>query len=283
MAQDVNGVFVVMLQLEDNGTGPEVPPNNNKSQFQSFTISVNAVNDAPQFQLSTQTVDADEDENDGEFDIPGFAMDLSAGPSDEDGQALAFDVTVLETDGSLAFTTLPTITRNGGVGDLSFTTAPDTNGSATIVVTLRDDGNGTAPHANTSTPQTFTVNVASVNDRPFVANAVADFTVEEDAPSTDIELFPNVFNDVDVNAFDNDSLTLTVVNEAVLSAQGLVGTSIVQTSQSVILTLDYLPNQNGVAEVIVQAEDTFGETVETTFTVTVTAVNDRRLTNVVGG
>ena len=189
---------------------------------------------------------------------------------------MAFDLTVQSTTRSLAFTVPPAINLNGTDGQLTFQTASDSNGSATIVVDLRDDGNGTSPHANTAISRTFTINVNSVNDPPFVVpgNEIADFIVDEDAPSTEIELFPNVFNDADINAFDNDSLTLTVVNDAALATQGLVGASIVQTAQSAILTLDYLPDENGVAEVIVQAEDTFGATIQDTFTVTVRAVND---------
>jgi hypothetical protein len=40
------------------------------------------------------------------------------------------------------------------------------------------------------------------------------------------------------------------------------------------LTLDYLADQFGSADITVQAEDSEGETVETTFTVTVNPVND---------
>lgn len=280
MLPDVNGTFVVSLELEDSGTGAISPPNDNKSPKQTFTITVNPINDAPQFQLVDQNtntpgvIDLSVNEDAGQVLIAGFATGVTRGPSDESGQVLAFDLTVQSTTRSLAFTTPPAIALNGTNGQLTFRTAPNTNGSATIVVSLRDDGNGTAPHANTSAPQTFTINVNSVNDPPFVANPVADFEVLEDAPNTEIELFPNVFNDFDINAFDNDSLTLTVVNAAALSTQGLISTSIVQASQSAILRLNYLPNRNGTAEVIVQAQDTFGLTVQDTFTVTVRAVND---------
>jgi len=93
-------------------------------------------------------------------------------------------------------------------------------------------------------------------------------------PEHSDRIVPHVFNDVDINSVDNDSLTLTVVNQAALISQGLVSTSITQTAQSSILTLDYLSNRNGVAEVIVQAMDSRGATVQDTFTVTVRAVND---------
>ncbi len=280
---DVNGVFVVSLELDDSGTGPTSPPNNDKSPKQTFTITVNPINDAPKFTLVDQNtstpgvIDLSVNEDAGPVMISGFATGVSRGPIDESTQVLAFDLTVQSTTRSLAFSTLPAISLNGVNGQLTFQTAPNTNGSAIIVVSLRDDGNGTAPHANTSAPQTFTVNVNSVNDSPFVANAVADFAVNEDAPVTEIELFPNVFQDFDINAFDNDSLTLTVVNATDLSTQGLISTSIVQTPQSAILKLTYLPNRNGVAEVIVQAQDRnlpIGATVLHSFTVTVRAVND---------
>jgi len=51
-------------------------------------------------------------------------------------------------------------------GDLTYTPAANANGSATITVTLSDDGSNTPPSVNTSAAQTFVINVTAVNDPP---------------------------------------------------------------------------------------------------------------------
>ncbi len=49
-------------------------------------------------------------------------------------------------------------------GTLTYTTAADANGSATVTVTLMDDGSTANGGIDTSTTETFTINVTSVND-----------------------------------------------------------------------------------------------------------------------
>jgi len=107
-----------------------------------------------------------------------------------------------------------------------------------------------------------TVAVQEGNKAPIVVNPVPRVDVNEDAPNTVVSL-ASVFGDTD----PGDALTLSLrgnTNAAVVTA-GLAGTN---------LTLSYLPNQNGQADITVRATDLAGAWVEHTFTVAVAPVNE---------
>ncbi|HUM91981.1 MAG TPA: Ig-like domain-containing protein, partial [Candidatus Competibacter sp.] len=87
---------------------------------------------------------------------------ISAGPADEAGQTLTFNVTG-NTNAAL-FSAQPTISPTGV---LTYTPAANANGVATITLALSDNGPGAPPpNANTSAAQTFTITVSAVNDSP---------------------------------------------------------------------------------------------------------------------
>ncbi|MFN9914424.1 MAG: hypothetical protein ACK53L_17675, partial [Pirellulaceae bacterium] len=105
--------------------------------------------------------------------------------TDEAGQSLTFEVVALEPS---FFEVQPTIVRSLTQPDqatLSFTLAKHrnrdwpqgTNNRLTIV--LRDDGLGTAPHANTSALATVSIDITPVNDPPFTGPFAP--TVAEDS------------------------------------------------------------------------------------------------------
>lgn len=74
------------------------------------------------------------------------------------------------------------------------------------------------------------------------------------------------------DANTGDRLTLTVSNaDGTLLTSTLSGTTL---SSSTTLTLDFLANQSGGADVTVRGTDAFGLYVEDTFHVTVNPVND---------
>src|SRR5690606_40905094 len=62
----------------------------------------------------------------------------------------------------------------------TFTTASNANGSATVTVTLSDDGSGVDPNVNTSSAQTFSITVNAIIDVSAFTK-VPDQTVNEDA------------------------------------------------------------------------------------------------------
>src|SRR6185503_19909266 len=87
--------------------------------------------------------------------------------TDEAAQTLAFTAQVTGATGNLAFSTPPAI--DASTGALTYHTAAITNGTATVQVTLSDNGGVANGGVNTSAVQTFTFTVAAVNDAPSFA------------------------------------------------------------------------------------------------------------------
>ena len=95
--------------------------------------------------------------------VPGWTTNISAGPANESGQNLNFVVT---TDRPDLFSVRPAISSTG---ILSYTPAPNANGSANVFVTLMDNGGTTNGGVDSSAPQTFRITVTAVNDAPSFA------------------------------------------------------------------------------------------------------------------
>lgn len=113
-------------------------------------------------------------------------------------------------------------------------------------------------------PFNLSLEVDVLNTAP-TTSGISDVTVNEDAPNTDIDLW-SAFDDLE----DSDAeLWYEVVDVTDLE---LFDYWI--DSETGTLTLDYLEDAFGQADVTVEAIDTEGLWVETTFTVTVNAVND---------
>ncbi len=139
----------------------------------------------------------------------------------------------------------------------TFSGTPDNSnvGSLEIKVTATDNNGATVS-------DDFSLTVENVDDPPFVANEIANVTVDEDADDSVIDL-SDVFSDVDN---DNDAITKTISTN---SNEDLVTATIDGDN----LTLDYLENQSGTAEITVAGESN-GQTVTDSFTVTVNPVDD---------
>jgi len=154
------------------------------------------------------------------------------------------------------------ILTNTGVGVVrvtgpTFKVTPQVFGFALRVQGFYQDGNGVLETVVSAATDLVTA------EPPTVAQAINDVTVDEDAVPTVIDLTP-VFADADVP--NGDVLTLTTVSDN----PGVVFASVEGTQ----LTLTFLPNANGTANISVTATDLVGLTVTDTFTVTVNAVND---------
>jgi len=103
------------------------------------------------------------------------------------------------------------------------------------------------------------------NNAPVVTNAIADNTVNEDGIIDAIAL-TSVFSDAEDNATD---LVYSVTTN---SNPDLVNTSIDSNSDELILTLQ--SDSSGTSDITIRATDSGGLSVEDTFTITVTSVND---------
>ncbi|MGH8491341.1 MAG: tandem-95 repeat protein [Gammaproteobacteria bacterium] len=129
---------------------------NSDSNVATVTITVDPVNDAPAFN-SGGNVSVLEDA--GSVTV-AWATGISAGPANESGQTLNF---LESNDNNGLFSVQPTVASNGA---LSFTPLPNAFGSATVTVTLQDNGGTANSGVDTSGPQTFTITVMPVNDPP---------------------------------------------------------------------------------------------------------------------
>ncbi|MBM3833146.1 MAG: tandem-95 repeat protein [Verrucomicrobia bacterium] len=152
------------------------------------------MNDAPSFvKGADQTVLEDA----GKQTVTDWPAGLSAGPSDEAGRALTFQVS---NSNAALFSTPPAISSTG---TLTYTPATHANGSATVTVSLQDNGGTANGGLDSSAVQTFTITVTAVNDAPTLA-AISDQTILEDAGQQNIVLSGNS------TGAANESQTLTV-------------------------------------------------------------------------
>jgi putative nucleotidyltransferase with HDIG domain len=136
------------------------------------SITVVGINSPPSF---TGGPDQAVLEDAGVQSVAGWAQAITPGPADESGQSVTFLVT--NTNNALfAAGGQPTV---AGDGTLTYTTAANATGSASVTVRARDDGGTANGGSDTSPPYTFTIAVSNVNDSPTAAADSA--SVNEDA------------------------------------------------------------------------------------------------------
>ena len=272
-APNANGTATITVALQDNGG--TAGGGDDTSAPQTFTISVTAVNDAPSFLKGADPIAVVEDS--GLTTLIGWATAISAGPADETGQALTFNLTG-NTNAAL-FAVLPAI--DPSTGTLTFTLQPNVSGTTTLTWTLSDSGGTANGGANTSAPQTVVINVGAVNDPPAAVNDAV--TTSEDVVLTVPP--PGVLaNDIDPDA--GDTRTVIAVNGLVAN----LGTQITLASGA-LLTVNadgsgtYDPTAVAAFQALAtgqSATDTFTYTMQdasavpstATVTVTITGVSD---------
>ena len=132
-AANASGTATITLVLQDNGgtAGGGV----DTSAPQTFTITVTAVNDAPTF---TAGAGPSSLEDAGPQTVTPWATAISAGPG-EAGQVLTFVVT--NNTNPALFSAAPAVSA---AGTLTYTSAPNAFGAATITLVLQDNGGGSS-------------------------------------------------------------------------------------------------------------------------------------------
>jgi hypothetical protein len=148
-APNAFGTANVTVVAQDNGGIAN--GGNDTSAPQTFTITVNAVNDEPSF---TAGGDVTVNEDSGAYDAT-WATAISAGPN-ESGQTVSF---VVSNNNNALFSVQPAISSDG---TLTFTPEADAFGSATVTVYLMDSGGIANGGDDTSPTQTFTITVTGV-------------------------------------------------------------------------------------------------------------------------
>ncbi|MFO1350908.1 MAG: Ig-like domain-containing protein [Gammaproteobacteria bacterium] len=149
LAANANGSATISLVIKDNGGTANGGVDT--SAVQTFTITVNPVNDAPSFTKGpNQTVNA----NAGPQSVANWATNLSKGPPNEASQTLSFQVT--NNTNAALFAVAPAVSPTG---TLSYTPTANGNGTATISLVIKDNGGTANGGADTSPPQSFTITV----------------------------------------------------------------------------------------------------------------------------
>jgi VCBS repeat-containing protein len=248
-AANANGSTSVDVTLVDNGGGT------NSSGTVSFNITITPVNDAPSF---TKGADQTVAEDSGAQTVAGWATAISAGPADEAGQTLTFNVTG-NTNPTL-FSVAPAVAANG---TLTYTPAADASGSATITLTLSDDGTPAA----TSAPQSFNITVTAANDAPVNTVPGAQNT-NEDTPLTFTTGGGNAIQIADVDAASGSlqvvltatNGTLTADAGAAISNNNTASVTLNGTLANINASLDgliFVPTANffGAAQITIATND----------------------------
>jgi CSLREA domain-containing protein len=263
-AANVSGSATITINLKDDGGTANGGVDT--SAAQTFTITVNAVNDAPSF---TKGADQTVNEDAGAQSVAGWATAISRGPADESGQTLTFQV-ANNTNAAL-FSAGPAISSTG---TLTYTPSANANGLATITINLKDNGGTANGGVDTSAPQSFTITVNAVNDAPSFTRG-ANQTVNED---TGAQTVANWATAISAGPADESGQALT------FQVTGNTNAALFSASPAISLTgtLTYTPavNANGSATITINLKDDGGTSnggVDTssaqTFTITVNAVN----------
>ena len=227
-----------MVLADDGGTANS---GDDTYDTQTFTITVNTVDDAPTVGNALADITVDEDASNTGVDLSNVFTDVD---NDDSGITKAI-LTNNNTD-------LVSATISGNTLTLDY----QENQCGTATITVRATSNGK------TVDEELTVTVNCIDDAPTVANAVADFTVLEDASNTTID-YSNVFTDGDN---DDGDITKTILSN---NNTDLVSASISGNT----VTLDYVADQYGTATITIRGTSN-GETVDDAFVVTVTGVND---------
>ncbi len=258
---ELSGDAELVVRATDTGT-PGL------SVESTLSVSLSAVNDPPE-----RTAGAVEnlmvDEDSGTVPLGLTAVDYGpGGGADEAGQTLSYQVTqvppaaladVVLADGVTTVTPGPyTLAEIRG---MQLRLVPDANGEATFQFMVSDNG----PLAQ-SLVQEIGITVVDTNELP-TTSGIGNVLVDEDAPPIEIDLFA-AFDDVETSDAE-------LIYEVFISGDSLFSSQPVDLDTG-LLTLSLAPHANGMAEITVRATDTWtpSASVETSFMVTVNAVND---------
>ncbi len=253
-----NGTATITVIVNDSDAS-------NNLVTRTFTVTVNAVNQAPTLNaLNNATIN----ENDGAQSVS--LSGISTGATNE-SQTLT--ITATSSNPGLIPNPTVTYTSPNATGSLSYTPAAFGNGSATITVTVND---GQAQ--NNTVTRSFIVTVNAVNQAPTLS-ALNNVTINEGASAQTVNLAG-----ISTGA-TNESQTLSIT--ATSSNPGLIpNPTVTYTSPNATGSLSFTPVAfaNGAATITVTVNDGQAQnnTVTRTFTVTVNAVNQAPTLNALG-
>jgi CSLREA domain-containing protein len=241
-AANANGTAIVTIVAKDNGGTAN--GGSDTSGPQTFTITVNPVNDAPSF---TRGANQTFNEDAGAQTVVNWATGISAGPPDESGQTLIFQI--VNNSNAALFSAGPAISS---AGTLTYTPAANANGSATITINLKDNGGTANSGVDTSPSQSFTITINSVNDPPSFTKG-PDILVNNNAGQQSLPAWAT-----NISPGPGNESTQTVVFQVLGNTNPVLfsaGPTITSAG-----TLVYIPNPNagGTATITINLKDNGG-------------------------
>ena len=256
-AADLFGSANVTVTVNRSSGGNEV---------KTLQVIVNSSNDAPTFSKGANQLLLEDAEPQT---VLGWATGISPGPPDEANQIMHFQIT--NNSNPTMFSSGPEI---DSTGNLTYSPAPNGNGTATLTVVLVDDGGTANGGVDTSVPQTFDIVITPVNDAPTFVKGPDPFVNEDSGTTT-------IFNWATVSPGAANESNQIISSQIILNTNpGLFFSPPTVTGAGV---LSFLPasNANGVATIKMRLKDNGGTTnggvdtsQEQTFTITVNPVND---------
>jgi len=251
---DQNGSVDLTFTVFDTGTPVQ-------SDAETFTLTVNAVNDAP-------------------------ILSAIGNQSTSEDNVEVINFTITDVDSTLdCSTSMAAATTNAGlvpIANVVFTgTAPnctatvtpvlDQNGAVNLTFTVSDGG---APVQTDA--ETFTLTVTAVNDAP-ILSAIGNQTTSED----NAEIINFTITDVDSALDCTTSMAAATTNAGLVPVTNVAFTG---TAPNCTATINPVLNQSGTVDLTFTVSDS-GTPVETdteTFTLTVSAVNDAPVLSAIG-
>jgi hypothetical protein len=256
---------VTVVAVDDGGTANG---GNDSSLPQTFSISIQPVNEPPSFRAGgDQVVGQDA----GRQTVSGWATAINPGSPDEAGQNVRFAV-VAEDPSLFAPGAAPAVAPDG---TLTYEPAAGVTGKTAMTVRAVDDGGTAHGGSDTSAPQTFTITIVLVNSAPSFAAGGDQFVLENAGSQTVPGWATAIRSGPPDEASQTVAFMVTTTNSALFAAGGL-------PSVDSGGTLTYTPAEgaNGSATVTVRLVDDGGTAfggADTsppwTFTIVVLAVN----------
>jgi hypothetical protein len=160
IADDLNGDVNVSLTLKDDGE--TAFDGVDESEPQTFNISVQAVNDPPDFSLGSND-DLEINEDEIGKSLENWISDIIKGPDDEIADVLTFHITSSKSDSTI-FSVFPQIDEESGT--IEYSINPEYNGKAQFTINLSDDGGIENGGDSISVDKAFSIWVHQINDIP---------------------------------------------------------------------------------------------------------------------
>ncbi len=246
------GTAVITIQVADASGG---------TATDSFTLTVGAVNQPPTLDaLGNMTINEDAGPQ---------LVNLSGITDGATNETQTLTITAVSSNPSLIPNPTVNYTNPNTTGTLTFNSATNASGAATITVTV-NDGQG----QNNTIVRSFTVTVSALNDTPTISD-VPNQVVNESTPTATL---PVTIGDVETSA---SSLTLsgTSSNPTLVPAGNIVfgGSGANRTVRVTPAATQY-----GSAVITITVSDAGSASASDTFTLTVTPVNQAPTLNAIG-